>query len=68
MDLIIILMCFYLCFYYKDKLYFLLGTGIFCGIIYLYYILCNYSGYMRRCSVFIYVLFFLLTCKLRREK
>lgn len=43
----------------NNKNYILLGIGIFCGIISAVYSLWDYSAYLRKISIFIYIWFLL---------
>lgn len=58
-----IFMCGMLYLLSRDKLYILLGMGLLFYIAYVYFDLWTYASYLRRASMFAYVLYFLLYAK-----
>lgn len=67
-DLIFVIICFLLWKINKNNAYILLGIGIIYGTVCLKFKLWEYSGYLRRISIFIYILFFIILNKQRRNK
>lgn len=58
-DFMIPIICLILYKYNNNKIYILLGIGIFCGIVSAVYSLWDYSAYLCKISIFIYIWFIL---------